>query len=52
MDSSELMDSILTGTSAEEVSDNIKTILYQKSAEKIDDITPYIAQSMFSPEEE
>ena len=47
----ELMDSILTGSSAEEVSDKIKEILFSKSAEKIDDITPYIAQNLFGFEE-
>jgi hypothetical protein len=52
MDSSELMDNILTGSSAEEITDSIKAILYQKSSERIDDITPYIAQSMFSSEGE
>lgn len=43
----ELMDHILSGSSAEEVTDKIKEILYVKSSEKIEDITPYIAQSLF-----
>ena len=43
----DLMDSILTGSSGEEVSDRIKEILFSKSAEKIDQITPYVAQNLF-----
>lgn len=49
--SNELMDIILSGNSAEEVSDKIKEILYSKSAQKIDELRPYIAQSMFGTEE-
>jgi hypothetical protein len=47
----ELMDHILSGSSAEEVSDKIKEILFLKSSEKIDDITPYVAQSLFGFED-
>ena len=47
----ELMDTIFSGGSPESVSDKIKEILYLKSASKIEDLTPYIATSMFNSEE-
>jgi hypothetical protein len=50
--SNEFMDMVLSGSSAEEVSDKIKEILYSKSAQKIDELKPYIAQSMMGTEEE
>jgi hypothetical protein len=50
--SNEFMDMVLNGSSAEEVSDKIKEILYTKSAQKIDEFRPYIAQSMMGTEEE
>lgn len=50
--SNELMDVILTGGSSEEISDKIKEILYTKSSENIDAISPYVAQSMFNSEDE
>jgi hypothetical protein len=43
----ELMDTIFSGGSPENVSDKIKEILYTKSASKIEDLTPYVAQTMF-----
>lgn len=49
--SNELMDIILNGNSAEEVSDKIKEILYVKSTQKIDELRPYVAQTMFGTEE-
>lgn len=49
--SNELMDVILTGGSSEEISDKIKEILYTKSAESIDSISPYVAHSMFNSED-
>lgn len=50
--SNEFMDMVLSGSSAEEVSDKIKEILYSKSAQKIDELKPYVAQSMMGTEEE
>lgn len=44
--SNELMDMVLSGDSAEDITDKIKEILYVKSAEKIDGIRPYIAKTM------
>lgn len=48
----ELMDTIFSGGSPEEVSDKIKEILFAKSAENIEGITPYVAQSMFGVQTE
>jgi hypothetical protein len=48
----ELMDTIFSGGSPEEVSDKIKEILFAKSAENIEAITPHVAQSMFSVQTE
>jgi hypothetical protein len=49
--SNDLMDIVLDGNSAEEISDKIKEILYTKSAEKINELRPYVAQDMFGTEE-
>jgi hypothetical protein len=43
----DLMDTIFSGGSPEEVSDKIKEILFFKSASKIQGITPEVSQSMF-----
>ena len=48
----DLMDTIFSGGSPEEVSDKIKEILYSKSSSMIDELRPTIAQSTFVPEEE
>lgn len=50
--SNDLMDVILTGGSSEEISDKIKEILYTKSSENIDAISPYVARSIFGVSEE
>lgn len=48
MDSNnELLDFLMTNSSAERVSDKIKEILYTKSAEKINSLRPAVAQHMF-----
>lgn len=46
-DNNDLMDIILDGSSPEEVSDKIKELLYAKSVEKIDNLRPKVALSMF-----
>lgn len=48
----DLMDTIFSGGSPENIADKIKEILYTKSASKIEEITPYVANSMFNSEEE
>jgi hypothetical protein len=44
----ELTNSIFNGTSPEEIQDKIKEILYTKSAEKIEKVTPFVAADMFN----
>jgi hypothetical protein len=43
----ELIDLIATQSSASEISDRIKDILYAKSAERIDSFRPEVADSLF-----
>lgn len=53
MDTNELLDMMSSDeTSSSEVHDAIKTLLYQKSAEKVDQITPTVAASQFGEVEE
>ena len=47
----ELIDLIATQSSASEISDKIKEILYAKSAERIDSFRPEVATSLFGDEE-
>ena len=51
-DNNDLMDIILDGSSPEEVSDKIKELLYAKSLEKIDNLRPQVALSMFKADTE
>ena len=44
----ELMDLLVKDGSSSQISDQIKSILFQKSAEKVDAIRPQIASSMFN----
>jgi hypothetical protein len=48
----ELMDMMLSGETAENISDKIKELLYTKSADNISNLTPIVAKSIFSQEEE
>lgn len=43
----DLLDLIYTDQSAAKVSDSIKDILYQKSSQKIDELRPLAAASLF-----
>ena len=53
MDTNELLDMMSSDeASSSEVHDAIKTLLYQKSAEKVDQITPTVAASQFGEVEE
>lgn len=46
----ELIDLIATDSSASEITDAIKDILYSKAAERIDNARPYVASAMFGEE--
>ncbi len=48
----ELIDLIATDESPSQVSDKIKELLFAKSAEKIDEFRPFVADSMFGNTEE
>jgi len=48
----DLIDLIATNASPSEVTDAIKDILYAKAAEKINEIRPYVASTMFDNETE
>jgi len=46
-----IIDLIATDSSPAEIADSIKAALFAKSAEKLDDIRPYVASSLFGGEE-
>ncbi len=51
----ELMDMIIADESPSNISDKIKEILFSKAAERVDELRPYVANSMFDdalPQEE
>lgn len=48
----ELLDMIATDESPSQISDKIKELLFAKSAEKIDDFRPAVANVMFNSETE
>ena len=54
MDSAELIDMIAGDASSSEVSDALKDMLYAKSADTVDKITPQVAAGLFgdNPEEQ
>tara|TARA_B100000287_G_C20276949_1_gene640339 strand:+ start:477 stop:674 length:198 start_codon:yes stop_codon:yes gene_type:complete len=47
----DIIDLIATDASASEVSDKIKDLLYQKSAERLELARPLVASSVFGDEE-
>jgi len=47
----ELIDLIATDSSASDISDRIKDIIYSKSLEKIDTYRPLVASSLFGEPE-
>jgi hypothetical protein len=47
----ELLDMIASDESPSQISDRIKDILYVKSADKIDQLKPQVAASLFSGDE-
>ena len=46
----ELLDMIVTDESPSQISDKIKELLFTKSAQKIDDFRPAVANAMFNTE--
>lgn len=44
----ELMDMIISNESPSQISDQIKSVLYSKCAEKIDAFRPVVASSLFN----
>jgi hypothetical protein len=47
-----IIDLIATDSSASEISDAIKNVIYSKTMEKIDEIRPEIASSLFAFDDE
>lgn len=45
-----LIDLIATDSSASDITDTIKDILYAKAAERIDNARPHVASAMFGDE--
>ena len=48
----DLVNLIATNQSPSDISDKIKEILYAKSAEKINEVTPQVSASMFGQEKD
>tara|TARA_Y100000356_G_scaffold34717_1_gene26307 strand:+ start:430 stop:606 length:177 start_codon:yes stop_codon:yes gene_type:complete len=48
----DLMDMIVADESPSDISDKIKEVLYTKAAEKVDNVRPNVASSMFNPTED
>lgn len=53
MESAELVDMMINGAKPSEVQDSIKDLLIMKAADKVDEMRPQVANSLFgAPEEE
>ena len=53
MESAELVDMMINGAKPSEVQDAVKDLLIMKAADKVDEIRPQVANSLFgAPEEE
>ena len=53
MESAELVDMMIDGATPSEVQDAVKDLLIMKAADKVDEIRPQVANSLFgAPEEE
>ncbi len=48
----DVIDLIATDSSASEISDKIKDVLYSKAAERVDALRPVVANSLFGGESE
>jgi hypothetical protein len=47
----ELIDLIATDSSASEITDKIKDLMFAKAAERVDNARPYVASAMFGEED-
>jgi hypothetical protein len=47
----ELIDLIATDSSASEITDKIKDLMFAKAAERVDNARPYVASAMFGGED-
>ena len=53
MDSAEIVDKMINGASPSEMQDAVKDLLILKAADKVDEMRPQVANSLFgAPEEE
>ena len=53
MESAELVDKMINGASPSEMQDAVKDLLIMKAADKVDELRPQVANSLFgAPEEE
>ena len=53
MESAELVDMMINGAKPSEVQDSLKDLLIMKAADKVDEMRPQVANSLFgAPEEE
>ena len=53
MESAELVDMMINGAKPSEVQDAVKDLLIMKAADKVDELRPQVANSLFgAPEEE
>ena len=53
MESAEIVDMMINGASPSEMQDAVKDLLIMKSADKVDEMRPQVANSLFgAPEEE
>jgi len=49
METSEFIDMVMSDASPNDLSDNIKQMLFAKSVTMVDEIRPYVAAQMFDP---
>ena len=52
MESAELVDMMINGAKPSEVQDSIKDLLIMKAADKVDEMRPQVANSLFGAPEE
>jgi len=52
MDSAELVDLVVSDAPSSEISDYIKSLLFAKASEKVNDLKPAVANGLFGAENE